>query len=186
MFELLKTDLIQANLLKASDSFNIGKFLQLLLYRTCMVQFYIRVREKFFFSWVSKFLLRRRFIEIGSCEIGHHFFLPHPQCIIIADNVIIGNHVHVGQYVTIGGSFKKTKILENGYVQKLPIIGSKVMIHPGAVIGGPVTIGDNVIIGANAVVTHDIPSNSIVIGQNKVIKKKIIIPPSGGEYYIKE
>jgi len=58
------------------------------------------------------------------------------------------------------------------------------MIHPGAVIGGPVIIGNDVIIGANSVVTHDVPSNSIVFGQNQLAKKKIKIPPTGGEFYI--
>ena len=65
-------------------------------------------------------------------------------------------------------------------MQKLPIVGSRVMIHPGAVIGGPVTIGDDVIIGANSVVTKDVPSNTIVYGQNQFADKKITIPPEGG------
>lgn len=58
------------------------------------------------------------------------------------------------------------------------------MIHPGAVIGGPVIIGDDVIIGANSVVTRDVPSNSIVYGQNTLAKKKIKIPETGGEFTI--
>ena len=58
------------------------------------------------------------------------------------------------------------------------------MIHPGAVIGGPVVIGDHVIIGANSLVTRDVSSNSIVYGQNTLAKKRMKIPETGVEYTV--
>jgi len=134
-------------------------------------------------SFIAKIYLDRFFIEIGpKTQIGKYFWMPHPRCIIIANHVVIGEHVHVGQYVTIGGNFKKTKLLKDGKIQKLPILGNRINIHPGAVIGGPVTLGDDIIIGANAVVTHDVPSNTIVFGQNQFANKKINIPDEGGSF----
>jgi len=145
---------------------------------------FVRLRAaNFLLSYVAKKYLDRYFIEISSnAHIGKYFWMPHPRCIIIADCIKIGEHVHVGQYVTIGGNINKTKILENGSVQKMPIIGNRVMIHPGAVIGGPIVIGDDVIIGANSVVTKDVPSNTIVYGQNQFANKKITIPIEGGYF----
>lgn len=184
---LVQTDLIQAKIIKQTEKLSYLNFLFLFLrLRTCRVQTFIRLRSSNkLMSFVSKVYLDTFFIEVGkNTKIGKYFWMPHPRCIIIADDVVIGEHVHVGQYVTIGGSFKKIKILENGKIQKLPIIGNRIMIHPGAVIGGPVTVKDDVIIGANAVVTKDIPSNTMCFGQNQQAKKKIAIPPEGGRFEI--
>jgi len=126
-------------------------------------------------AFISSRILRRSNIEVGSTAIiNEGFFLPHPWCVIIAANCVIGKNVSVGQYVTIGGNFKKTKKI-NHKTQKVPVIGNRVVIGPGAVIGGPVTIGNDVIIGANSVVTKDVPPNTIVYGQNKVSQKKVKI-----------
>lgn len=70
--------------------------------------------------------------------------------------------------------------------KKFAIIGDRVMIHSGAVIGGPVTIGNDVIIGANSVITKNVPSNTIVFGQNQHADKKITIPSEGGQFEIME
>ena len=184
---LVRTDLIQAKLLNENSNLN---YLKLILFflksRTCRIHLFIRLRNSnTFLSYISKKYLDMYFIEIGKdTQIGEYFFLPHPRCIIIANDVKIGQHVHVAQYVTIGGNFKKTKISFDGRIQKFPIIGNRVMIHPSAVIGGPITIGDDVIVGANSVITKDVISNSIVYSQNKIAKKRIIVFPSGGEIEI--
>lgn len=73
----------------------------------------------------------------------------------------MGRNCMVNQRVTIGWN--------NG----IPTIGNNVWISAGAKVLGPITIGDDVIIGANAVVTKDIPSHSMVAGiPAKVIKKE--------------
>ena len=56
--------------------------------------------------------------------------------------------------------------LENGGGDNagIPSIGDNCVLGPGSKILGSVTLGDNVFVGANAVVTHDIPSNSVVAG----------------------
>ena len=188
MLELFRTDLVQAKLLKADDTLGALRFaLFFAKSRTCRIHFFIRLRASNcgLLRYFSKRWLSRYFIEVGSnTKIGTHFWLPHPRCIIIADHVIIGDHVHIGQYVTIGGNFKKVRILETGEEQRLPILGSRINVHPGAVIGGPVQIGSQVIIGANAVVTKDVPNNVIVFGQNVIMKKRINLPPEGGRFEV--
>lgn len=90
-------------------------------------------------------------------KIGKGLYLPHINGIIIHPKTIIGNHCTILQQVTIGNNIKKGK-------DNLAVIGNKVVIGAGAKIIGPCKIEDNVIIGANAVVTKDIASNSIVAG----------------------
>ena len=77
----------------------------------------------------------------------------------------IGKNCIIGSCVTIGG--------KSGWYE-VPVIGDNVEIHSGAKIIGPVRIGNNVIIGANAVVTKDIPDNCVVAGiPAKIIKENI-------------
>lgn len=72
----------------------------------------------------------------------------HSQC-VIGDNCIIGQGITIGRKLSPDG---------------IPTIGNDVYIAAGSRILGGITIGNNVIIGANAVVVNDIPDNSIVAG----------------------
>jgi len=189
LLELIKSDLIQAKIKVSESKLNLFWLTRYFFYsRTIRVIVFLRLSQvdSVLVSAIARSALKLRFIEFGKVVLGKGIFLPHPQSIIVAGGVKIGDHVHIAQYVTIGGSFKKSRVMEDGATQYLPIIGNKVMIHPGAVIGGPVTIGDEVIIGANSVVTKDIPSNSIVYGQNQLANKKVTIPKEGGVYAIME
>ncbi|GAB1858549.1 hypothetical protein MHTCC0001_33880 [Flavobacteriaceae bacterium MHTCC 0001] len=182
--------LIQSDIAKANNSAQTFGILKLLVhfFFSRFIRTIILVRllkKRGVVSFLSSRVLRKRHIEIGkNVSIKKGFFLPHPWCVIIADGSILGENVSVGQYVTIGGNFKKAVVHGNSSVQKLPVIGDRVIIGPGTVIGGPVTIGNDVIIGANAVVTHNVPSNSIVYGQNKISKKKIMVSDKGDQYSI--
>jgi len=185
LIKLIRTDLIQAKIIEESSTFNLINLSYFLLRsKTCRIHFFVRLRSSnSLLSLFAKYYLNKFFIEIGqNTKIGKYFFMPHPRCIIIANNVVIGEHVHVSQYVTIGGNFKKTKKLNNGEVQKLPIISNYVNIHPGSVVGGPVIINEHVIVGANSVITKDVPPNSIVFGQNKLANKKIKVAIEGGNF----
>ena len=187
LLNIIKTDLIQSKILKNNAELSIFKLFYLFLRsKTCRMHLFVRLRSSnIFLAYIAKKYLDRYLIEIGrNTKIGSNFFMPHPRCIIIADDVVIGNYVHVAQYVTIGGNFRKTKSLNDGNIQKLPIIGDRVMVNPGAVIGGPVTIGDDVIIGANSTITKDVLSNSIAYAQNKLASKKIKISEDCGTFDI--
>lgn len=86
---------------------------------------------------------------------------------VIGKETKIGNHVIIGTNVLTGGKSNKPG---------MPVIGNNVYIATGAKILGNVTIEDNVIIGANAVVIHDVPSNCSVGGvPAKIIKENIIV-----------
>ncbi|TVP10592.1 hypothetical protein AYI87_17690 [Shewanella sp. KCT] len=182
---MIVTDLVQSGILKKNGKCGFfKKLLFVVMFRSVRVHVAIRcLKCNYFVKKICTYYLRRKNIEIGSnVEIGGYFFLPHPMNIIIANGVVIGEHVHIGQNVTIGGNFKKTMILDNDITQKLPIIGSRVMVSANSVIGGPVVIGDDVIIGANSTITKNISSNKIASGRGDVSKRNIVVLESGGSY----
>ena len=102
-----------------------------------------------------------------SAEIGSGTVFAYKGIgVIIHSNARIGNNCVIGSNVTIGGGHgNKHKITEFDSLRRVvPVIGNNCDIGTGAKIIGNVVIGDNVIIGANAVVLDDIPSNVVVAG----------------------
>ncbi|PYS27070.1 MAG: serine acetyltransferase [Acidobacteria bacterium] len=75
--------------------------------------------------------------------------------VVIHDHAVIGENCVIGHDVTIGG---------HGHDYRVPVLGNRVFVGVGAKIIGPVKIGDNTTIGANAVVMEDVPANAIVAG----------------------
>ena len=86
-------------------------------------------------------------------EIHGGLIMPHPQGIVIGSGAAIGSRAWVFHNVTVGGAPNKTG---------LPRIGTDVRLYAGAVVSGPVTLGDRVTVGANAVVHRNVPSDCIV------------------------
>lgn len=91
--------------------------------------------------------------------------IPHLNGIIISPVAKVGADCTIFHQVTLGVNGRKS--LGVG-----PTLGDRVSIGTGAKIIGPVRIGDDVTIGANAVVTKDIPNGATVVGYNKVIKEE--------------
>lgn len=87
------------------------------------------------------------------CKIDECPLFPHPQNIVIGSGTQIGKECIIYHDVTIGQN-------KSFY----PQIGSGVIIYPGAKIIGDIRVGNRAIIGANAVVTKDVPENAIVGG----------------------
>ncbi len=99
-------------------------------------------------------------------EIGEGLYIGHYGGIHIAEKAKIGRNINISQDVTIGVSGQ-------GSNRGWPIIGDNVYIAPGAKIFGKIKIGNNVKIGANAVVYKDIPDNAIVVSDSlKIIYQK--------------
>ena len=97
-------------------------------------------------------------IEIHpGAQIGRGFFIDHGMGVIIGETAIIGDDVTVYQQVTLGGTGK-----EQG--KRHPTLGNRVVIGAGAKVLGNIHIGDNVLVGANAVVVRDVPESSTVVG----------------------
>jgi len=90
-------------------------------------------------------------------RIGPGFVITHVCGIVIPPNVVLGKNCDIRQNVTFGGNYGKRN--EDG--QTNPRLGDNVSVGAGAVVLGPVQIGSNSIIGANAVVTNSIPENSV-------------------------
>lgn len=91
----------------------------------------------------------------------------HGHDIVIGSEVTMGNNCTVFNGVTLGN-----KNLECSAEGNQPTLGNNVTLSTGAKVLGPITIGDNVIVGANSVVIHDLPSNCIAVGiPAKIIKK---------------
>lgn len=99
----------------------------------------------------------------GAAELGPGFYIGHFGCFI---NAKTGRNVSVSQGVTLGHA--------GGGKKGVPIIGDNVYFGAGSKAIGPVKIGSNVKIGANAVVVKDIPDNSTAVG----IPAKVIVKAS--------
>ena len=97
-------------------------------------------------------------VEIGeNCSFGYEIG------VVIHRDVVIGDNCTIAQNVTIGG--------KNG--PGVPTIGNNVYLGCGCCVLGKVHVGDGAIVGANAVVTEDVPPNAVVIGiPGKVLRYK--------------
>jgi serine O-acetyltransferase len=92
-----------------------------------------------------------------AAKLGSSIFIDHATGVVIGETTQVGDDVTIYQGVTLGGTS-----LERG--KRHPTIGNRVIIGAGAKILGPITIGDDSRIGANAVVVVSVPSNSVVVG----------------------
>ena len=106
-------------------------------------------------------------IHPGS-KIGLRLFIDHGMGVVIGETTIIGDNVSIYQGVTLGGTKWEKK-------KRHPTINDNVIIGAGAKVLGPISVGKNSKIGANSVVTRNVPSNSTVIG----IPARVIDNPSG-------
>jgi serine O-acetyltransferase len=86
-------------------------------------------------------------------------FIPHGY-VVIDGPVTIGSDCVINPWVTIGLSGSRRW----GFDQRGPIIGDRVHVGTGSKVLGPITIGDDVRIGANSVVIDDVPSGATVVG----------------------
>jgi serine O-acetyltransferase len=100
------------------------------------------------------------------CEVvvGRNFVIDHFGGIIISGYAKFGDNCRVRSGVVVG--------LQRVEEKCAPIVGNNVDIGSGAKLLGPIRIGDNVLIGANAVVLCDIPDNSIAVGVPAVVKPR--------------
>jgi len=90
-------------------------------------------------------------------KIGKGLYIEHFGSIVVNPKVIIGKNCNISHDVTIG---QKNRGDYAGY----PVLGNCIYIAPGAKIIGGIAIGNNVAIGANSVVTKDVPDNAVVVG----------------------
>ena len=112
-------------------------------------------------SQFSRFLTG---IEIHpGAKIGKNLFIDHGMGVVIGETSEIGNNVTIYHMVTLGVS-PSINSNDQRHIKRHPTLKDNVVVGSGAQILGPVVVGKNSKIGANAVVTKDVPENAVMIG----------------------
>ena len=113
-------------------------------------------------SQFSRFLTG---IEIHpGAKIGKNLFIDHGMGVVIGETSEIGDNVTIYHMVTLGGISPSINSNDQRQTKRHPTLMDNVVVGSGAQILGPVIVGKNSKIGANAVVTKDVPENAVMIG----------------------
>ena len=113
-------------------------------------------------SQFSRFLTG---IEIHpKAKIGKNLFIDHGMGVVIGETSEIGDNVTIYHAVTLGGISPSINSDNQRNTKRHPTLMDNVVVGSGAQILGPVVIGSNAKIGANAVVTKDVQENSVMVG----------------------
>ena len=113
-------------------------------------------------SQLSRFLTG---IEIHpNAKIGKNLFIDHGMGVVIGETSEIGNNVTIYHMVTLGGISPSINSNDQREVKRHPTLHDNVVVGSGAQILGPVIVGKNAKIGANAVVTKNVPENAVMVG----------------------
>ena len=124
-----------------------------------LAKFYLVAR---IISQLSRFLTG---IEIHpGAKIGKNLFIDHGMGVVIGETSEIGNNVTIYHMATLGGIAPSINSNDQRQVKRHPTLSDCVVVGSGAQILGPVMIGVNAKIGANAVVTKDVPENAVMVG----------------------
>lgn len=179
---LIEQDLLRHNIRKKLNFFLFLRFFIIektpginfmIIFRFCQ---HYRTRNRllfyFFYIWLRR-LKYKYGIDISyRTKIGKGLYIGHFGGIVIHGDTVIGDFCNLSQGITIG-------ILARGKKPGIAKIGNRVFIGPGAAILGGITIGDDVLIGTNSVVTFDVPDHSVVAAP-----VSSIISSKGSEGYI--
>ena len=148
----------------------LTEFVKLFFTRQPQKRFQIECQLMLYFSGRNSMLrkkFQRRIYYKYHCDISHLAVIPkstrfvHPIGVVIGSNAVLGDNVHIYQNVTLGSNF--------GNGNAMPKIGDGSIVSAGAKLIGGIDVGSNVIVGANSVITKDIPDDSVVVGSNRII-----------------
>jgi len=104
-------------------------------------------------------------IEIHpAAKIGKNFFIDHGMGVVIGETAEIENNVTLYHSVTLGGISPSTNSGKQRGIKRHPTLKNNVVVGSGAQVLGPVIVGEFAKIGANAVVTRDVPAHAIMVG----------------------
>ena len=149
-----------------------SKLSVILTYPGVKAVFFHRIAN--FFS-VAKFDLIARMISQFSrfltgieihpkANIGKNLFIDHGMGVVIGETSDIGDNVTIYHMATLGGISPSVNSNEQRNIKRHPTLKDNVVVGSGAQILGPVVVGKNAKIGANAVVTKDVPENAVMVG----------------------
>jgi serine O-acetyltransferase len=105
-------------------------------------------------------LLTQMEIDVHA-HIGSGLWIPHGGYIVIGP-VRIGRNCGIHQGVTLGA--RGSDLDGDQFRSSIPTLGDRVWVGPGAVIAGGATLGDDVAVGANSLLTRDVPPRGVVLG----------------------
>jgi serine O-acetyltransferase len=106
-------------------------------------------------------------IEIHpGARIGRRFFIDHGMGVVIGETAVVGDDVLMYHGVTLGGK-------GGGHGKRHPTVGDRVVLGAGSSMLGAIRLGDDVVVGANTVVTKDVPARSVVTGQPGVARPRV-------------
>ena len=149
-----------------------SKLSLILTYPGVKAVFFHRIAN--FFS-VAKFDLIARIISQFSrfltgieihpgARIGKNLFIDHGMGVVIGETSKIGDNVTIYHMATLGGIAPSINSNDQRNIKRHPSIGDEVVIGSGAQVLGPITVGRCAKIGANAVVTKDVPEKAVMVG----------------------
>ena len=149
-----------------------SKLSLILTYPGVKAVFFHRIAN--FFS-VAKFDLIARIISQFSrfltgieihpgVKIGKNLFIDHGMGVVIGETSDIGDNVTIYHMATLGGIAPSINSNDQRNIKRHPTIEDEVVIGSGAQVLGPVTVGRCAKIGANAVITKDVPEKAVMVG----------------------
>ena len=131
---------------RIANFFNVAKF-----------DLFARIISQF-----SRFLTG---IEIHpGAKIGKNLFIDHGMGVVIGETSEIGDNVTIYHMATLGGIAPSINSNDQRNIKRHPTIEDDVVIGSGAQVLGPVTVGRCAKIGANAVITKDVPEKAVMVG----------------------
>ena len=114
---------------------------------------------------ISQFARFLTGIEIHpGAKIGQGVFIDHGMGVVIGETSEIGDNVTIYHMVTLGGISPSINSNDQRGSKRHPTLMDNVVVGSGAQVLGPVVVGKNAKIGANAVVTKDVPENAVMVG----------------------
>tara|TARA_B100001027_G_scaffold1198_1_gene776 strand:- start:889 stop:1473 length:585 start_codon:yes stop_codon:yes gene_type:complete len=114
---------------------------------------------------ISQFSRFMTGIEIHPrAKIGKNLFIDHGMGVVIGETSDIGDNVTIYHNVTLGGISPSINSDNQREIKRHPTLQDCVVVGSGAQVLGPIIIGKNSKIGANAVVTKDVPENGVMVG----------------------
>lgn len=130
-------------------------------------------RGGFFNKWRATWMWARNQKNFAinfhpAVEVGKNLRIEHCLGVFVGSTAILGDNVRIYQHVQIIAKGAGDQERMENHERRQAKIGNNVVLGCACIVIGPITVGDNSIIGAGAIVTHDVPPNSIVTGVNQI------------------
>ncbi|GIG29198.1 serine O-acetyltransferase EpsC [Cellulomonas marina] len=103
--------------------------------------------------------------------LGRRLFIDHGMGVVVGETAVVGDDVVLFHGATLGGTSMR-------HGKRHPTLGDRVVVGAGAKVLGPVWVGDDARIGANAVVIRDVPPDSTAVGVPATVRRRPApVPP---------